>query len=79
MTGIHYPIPLHLQGAYQHLGYSEGSFPVAEKAAGEVLSLPMYPQLGLEDQRRIAALMGEFVEAAAASAGSPHSTGAGTR
>jgi dTDP-4-amino-4,6-dideoxygalactose transaminase len=44
-TGIHYPIPLHLQEAYQHLGLAEGSFPVTEKAAGEILSLPMYPEL----------------------------------
>lgn len=44
-TGIHYPIPLHLQPAYRHLGLSENSFPEAEKAAGRILSLPMYPNL----------------------------------
>lgn len=43
--GVHYPIPLHLQPAYRALGYSAGTFPVAEKCAREVLSLPMYPQL----------------------------------
>jgi dTDP-4-amino-4,6-dideoxygalactose transaminase len=64
-TGIHYPIPLHLQKAYEHLGYPQGSFPVAEKAASEILSLPMYPQLGLEDQKLVAAKVFEFIEATA--------------
>jgi dTDP-4-amino-4,6-dideoxygalactose transaminase len=49
-TGIHYPIPLHLQKAYLHLGFKRGDFPVAERAAGEILSLPMYPQLQAEQQ-----------------------------
>jgi len=62
-TGIHYPIPLHLQKAYEALGYGLGSFPVTEKAASEILSLPMYPQLGLEDQRHVAAQACKFVEA----------------
>ncbi|HLF18316.1 MAG TPA: DegT/DnrJ/EryC1/StrS family aminotransferase [Candidatus Omnitrophota bacterium] len=44
-AGIHYPIPLHLQKAYQHLGYSKGSFPVAERCAQEILSLPMFPEM----------------------------------
>jgi len=44
-TGLHYPIPLHLQEAYRHLGYHEGDFPVSEEAARSVLSLPMYPHL----------------------------------
>jgi dTDP-4-amino-4,6-dideoxygalactose transaminase len=48
-TGLHYPIPLHLQEAYKHLGYKKGDFPVAERAAGRILSLPMYPEL-TEDQ-----------------------------
>jgi dTDP-4-amino-4,6-dideoxygalactose transaminase len=40
---VHYPIPLHLQKAYQGLKYSKGDFPVAEKVAGRILSLPMHP------------------------------------
>jgi dTDP-4-amino-4,6-dideoxygalactose transaminase len=44
-TGIHYPIPLHLQPAYERLGLKRGTFPVAERAADEILSLPMYPEL----------------------------------
>jgi dTDP-4-amino-4,6-dideoxygalactose transaminase len=44
-TGIHYPIPLHQQPAYRYLGLPTGSYPVAERYAGELLSLPMYPEL----------------------------------
>jgi dTDP-4-amino-4,6-dideoxygalactose transaminase len=44
-TGIHYPVPVHLQEAYQALGYAPGSFPIAERCAAEFLSLPMYPEL----------------------------------
>ena len=42
---IHYPVPIHLQDAYKHLGLKAGAFPITEKAAGEVLSLPMFPEL----------------------------------
>ncbi len=44
-TGLHYPVPLHLQEAYEHLGYVEGAFPVAESVAKRLLSLPMYAEL----------------------------------
>ena len=52
-TGIHYPVPLHLQRAYRHLGYKEGDFPIAERLAREIVSLPMYPNLTEEQQRLI--------------------------
>ncbi len=48
-TGIHYPIPIHLQRAYAHLGYWPGDLPVTEEAAAEIVSLPMYPELEAEE------------------------------
>lgn len=48
-TGIHYPIPIHLQEAYSFLGYKKGSFPIAEQCSDEILSLPMYPELKEEE------------------------------
>jgi len=53
-TAIHYPIPLHLQKAYTSLNYATGDFPVAEKVAREVVSLPMFPTLTVEQQKRVA-------------------------
>jgi len=44
-TGVHYPIPVHLQPAYRDLGYAAGDFPICEEASREVLSLPMFPEL----------------------------------
>jgi dTDP-4-amino-4,6-dideoxygalactose transaminase len=44
-TGIHYPVPAHLQPAYSDLGYGAGDFPHSEKASKQVLSLPLYPEL----------------------------------
>jgi dTDP-4-amino-4,6-dideoxygalactose transaminase len=52
-TGIHYPIPLHLQKAYTGLGYKQGDFPVAERVSLEIVSLPMFPQLTAEQQERV--------------------------
>ena len=51
--GIHYPIPIHRQGAMADLGYGVGSFPVAEEVAPEILSLPMFPELRQEQVRRV--------------------------
>ncbi len=53
-TGLHYPLPLHLQKAYAHLGLGEGSFPVTERAAREILSLPMFPELSDQQIDRVA-------------------------
>ncbi len=47
-SGLHYPIPIHLQPAYQELGYQKGDFPITEKYAKEILSLPMFPELDSE-------------------------------
>jgi dTDP-4-amino-4,6-dideoxygalactose transaminase len=52
-AGIHYPTPCHLHGAYAFLGHSKGSFPVAERAAGEILSLPIYPGITEQQQERV--------------------------
>jgi len=60
-TGIHYPIPLHLQNAYASMGYGNGAFPVAERASREVVSLPMFPQLTPAQRRRVADAIHTFV------------------
>ena len=52
-VGVHYPIPLHLQPAFAHLGHLPGEFPVGEKAALEILSLPIYPGISLEQQQTV--------------------------
>ncbi|HEX9724311.1 MAG TPA: DegT/DnrJ/EryC1/StrS family aminotransferase [Vicinamibacteria bacterium] len=59
-SAIHYPLPLHLQPAYAYLGIEKGSFPVAERAAEEVLSLPIYPELSEHDARRVAKKVRDF-------------------
>ncbi|WP_131740492.1 DegT/DnrJ/EryC1/StrS family aminotransferase [Actinomadura roseirufa] len=53
-TGVHYPVPVHLQPAFRHLGHGPGDFPVAEAAAARILSLPMFPQITEEQQHRVA-------------------------
>jgi dTDP-4-amino-4,6-dideoxygalactose transaminase len=55
-TGVHYPVPVHLQPAYRDLGYDTGAFPVAERSAREVMSLPIFPELTDEQIDTIAAL-----------------------
>jgi dTDP-4-amino-4,6-dideoxygalactose transaminase len=63
-TGLHYPIPLHLQNAYANRGYKQGDFPVTERTASEILSLPMFPQITAEQQKRIAEQINIAVAAA---------------
>jgi len=59
-TAIYYPLPLHLQKCFSYLGYKEGDFPVAEKAAREVLALPIYPELSADQQDYIASSISDF-------------------
>jgi len=61
-TGIHYPVPLHSQKAYEHLGYHLGDFPAAERTASQVLSIPIYPQLSYECQERVANAVKGFLQ-----------------
>jgi dTDP-4-amino-4,6-dideoxygalactose transaminase len=59
-TGIHYPVPLHMQKAYHALGYLPGDFPVTERVASEIVSLPMYPQLTAAEQARVVEQVVQF-------------------
>jgi dTDP-4-amino-4,6-dideoxygalactose transaminase len=59
-TDVYYPSPLHVQPAFAYLGYPAGAFPVAEKAAQEVLALPVYPELTEQDQDRIVNAISNF-------------------
>ena len=60
-SGVHYPIPLHMQKAYAHLGYNHGAFPVTERVASEIVSLPMFPQLTKSQQEEVVTQVREFV------------------
>jgi len=59
-TGVHYPVPLHLQKAFAYLGYKRGDFPTAEKMADEILSLPIFPELTKADIKKIVGHVREF-------------------
>lgn len=59
-TGLHYPVPLHLQKCFSHLGYDKGDFPVTEKLAANGLSLPMYPELSDDQIEFVAENIKEF-------------------
>ena len=61
-TGLHYPLPLHLQKAYVHLGHKKGDFPVAENTAERLLSLPMYPELTAEQIDYVCTSIKEFMK-----------------
>lgn len=60
-TGLHYPVPVHLQNCYAAWGYREGSLPVTEQVAREVLSLPMFPDVTAEQQQRVADQIAQFL------------------
>jgi dTDP-4-amino-4,6-dideoxygalactose transaminase len=62
-AGIHYPTPIHLQGAFRHLGHREGDFPVSEAAAKEILSLPLFPEITPDQQERVVAALREALAA----------------
>jgi dTDP-4-amino-4,6-dideoxygalactose transaminase len=52
-AGVHYPVPIHLQGAFAHLGHRQGAFPATEAAAREILSLPLYPEITADQQEQV--------------------------
>ncbi len=60
-TGLHYPLPLHLQKAYTHLRYSKGDFPVSENVADRLLSLPMFPELTRDQIEYVAQSIKEYM------------------
>jgi dTDP-4-amino-4,6-dideoxygalactose transaminase len=60
-VGIHYPIPMHLQPAFAGMGLGRGAFPVAEAAADQVLSIPMYPEITLDQQTQVAEAIAAYV------------------
>jgi dTDP-4-amino-4,6-dideoxygalactose transaminase len=61
-TGVHYPIPLHLQPAFRHLGYKRGDFPVAEKVGREILSLPIFPEMTEQQFEHVCRSITDFFE-----------------
>ena len=61
-TGLHYPVPLHLQKAYKSLGYKEGDFPITEKVAKKLLSLPMFAELTKEQIEYVCEAIKEYIE-----------------
>ncbi len=58
-TGLHYPVPLHLQEAYQSLGYKKGDFPVSERIGDQCVSLPLFAEMTLQQQNAVVDALGE--------------------
>ena len=72
-TGLHYPVPLHLQKAYSSHGYKEGSFPASERLCSRLLSLPMFPGLDESQQNLVADAIHEYMSVSEKSDGDHHS------
>jgi dTDP-4-amino-4,6-dideoxygalactose transaminase len=70
-TGIHYPKPIHLQPAYQSLGYQAGDFPETERLARRILSLPMFPELTNDQIARVSNAISAFFDSAGVPAETP--------
>lgn len=76
-TGIHYPVPLHVQKAYANYGFRAGDFPVTEKVAEEIVSLPMYPELTEAQQTRVVESISHFVAGRGRESAAEMSVGSG--
>ena len=73
-TGIHYPVPLHLAKAYSALGFRPGDFPIAERVASQVLSLPIFPSLTFEQQESVVGSIMDFLNASGQCVQAPEGT-----
>lgn len=58
-AAVHYPVPVHRTPAFADLGYRRGAFPRAERLANEIISLPIYPQITIEQQERVVAALAD--------------------
>ncbi|MGH9733378.1 MAG: DegT/DnrJ/EryC1/StrS family aminotransferase [Candidatus Acidiferrales bacterium] len=76
-TGIHYPVPLHVQKAYANHGFRAGDFPITEKVAEEIVSLPMYPELTEAQQTRVVESIAQFISGRGTESAAEMSVGTG--